>query len=430
MNTPTDFSQLRASAIVNSDASPTQQGALPTPTADRIESLDLLRGVAVLGILVMNIQSFSMPMAAYSNPTAWGDLQGVNVVTWMLGHLFFDGKFISLFSILVGAGILLMLQRAEAKGVARPARIHLRRMGWLLVFGLAHAYLLWYGDILVTHAICGSIFFLLRGLSSRMLLLGSGLMLGFQIALWLFFGFSLPFWPEDARMEILQSWAPSAELLTEEVEAYRAGWFAQMPLRAEASIFMQTAGLLMFTLWRVGSMMLLGMAMLKSGFLTGSWTTRHYALIALSLGSLGLAITSWGIWQQFQAGWSLEYGMFLGSQWNALGSIPLVVAYVAIAVTAWKQRWIAPLLDRLRAVGRMAFSNYILQTLICTSIFYGHGFALFGHTQRWQQAMMVLAIWMFVLSLSPWWLRRFQQGPLERLWRWGTYGRSTAGPAT
>lgn len=395
----------------------------PTGLRERIQALDLLRGFAVLGILLMNIQIFAMPLAAYSNPSIFGDLQGINLLVWVVGHLFFDVKFISLFSVLFGAGILLMLERAEARGVARPARLHLRRMGFLLLFGLVHAYLLWYGDILVTYAICGSVFFLLRGFSSRALLLGSGLLLGFQIVLWLFFGFSLPYWPEDARTEMLQSWAPSAELLAKEVAAYRAGWLTQLPARAEAAIFFQTGGLLMFSIWRVGGMMLLGMAMLKSGFLTGSWSVRRYAQCVLVLGPLGLGIIAWGAWRQFQEGWTLEYGMFVGSQWNLLGSIPLVVAYVALGVLVWKQQWIPAVSARLQAVGRMAFSNYILQTLLCTILFYGHGLGLFGYLERWQQALVVLSIWALILAISPVWLKRNGMGPLERVWRWGTYAQ-------
>ncbi len=395
----------------------------PISAQERIETLDLVRGVAVLGILVMNIQSFSSPTAAYSNPTVWGDLQGVNLLVWLTGHLFFDVKFISMFSLLFGAGILLMMQRAESKDVASPARVHLRRMGWLLLFGLAHAYLLWYGDILVTYAICGSIFFLFRKRSSRALMLVSGLLLGFQIMLWAFFGFTMPFWPDDARAGLLEAWTPSSDLLQEELDAYRGDWLMQMPTRAGSAMFLQVGGLLMFTLWRVGGMMLLGMALLKAGFLSGGWSVRHYALVALTLGPIGLALTGWGAWKQFQSGWSLEYSMFLGSQWNYLGSIPLVVAYIALLMLSWKLQWFPSLCARLRAVGRMAFTNYILQTVLCTSIYYGHGLGMFGRTERWQQAVVIVVVWTGLLAFSSWWLGRFRQGPLEAAWRWGTYGK-------
>jgi len=143
---------------------------------ERIDSLDTLRGFAVLGILVMNVQSFSMPEAAYINPTAYGDLGGGNGWAWLLSHVLADGKFMTIFSMLFGAGILLFTERAASRGDA-PARLHVRRMLWLVVFGLAHAYLLWYGDILVAYGICGLLVYPLRRLRpSRRLVLGLAVM--------------------------------------------------------------------------------------------------------------------------------------------------------------------------------------------------------------------------------------------------------------
>ena len=130
----------------------------PIEISDRIASLDVLRGFAVLGILVMNIQAFAMPMAAYFNPTAYGDLSGVNFFTWLVSYLFVDQKFLSMFSLLFGAGICLFADRVEARS-GRSAGLHYRRMFWLLLFGLVHAYFLWSGDILVTYALCGSVLF-------------------------------------------------------------------------------------------------------------------------------------------------------------------------------------------------------------------------------------------------------------------------------
>ena len=126
----------------------------PVAPGERIRSLDVLRGFAVLGILIMNVQSFSMPGAAYLNPTAWGDLTGINLAVWLAGHVLADQKFLTLFSILFGAGVCLFAERAEARS-GRSAAVHYRRMFWLLVFGLAHAYFLWVGDILVPYALCG-----------------------------------------------------------------------------------------------------------------------------------------------------------------------------------------------------------------------------------------------------------------------------------
>ena len=141
----------------------------PTPANQRILSLDLLRGVAVLGILAVNIQVFAMIDAAYLNPASFGDMAGLNGWVWYITYLVADTKFITIFSILFGAGIALMADRALARGRSAAA-LHYRRMFWLLLFGLVHAYLLWYGDILVTYAICGICIYPLHRLRNRWLI--------------------------------------------------------------------------------------------------------------------------------------------------------------------------------------------------------------------------------------------------------------------
>ena len=140
---------------------PEPQPLGPIGGSQRILSLDVLRGVAVLGILVMNIQCFAMIMAAYINPTTYGSLEGVNGWVWYLGHLFADMKFMTIFSMLFGAGVIVMTSRREAAGQG-SAGVHYRRMAWLLVFGLVHAHLLWYGDILYHYAMCGFVLYLFR----------------------------------------------------------------------------------------------------------------------------------------------------------------------------------------------------------------------------------------------------------------------------
>ena len=133
----------------------------PVTGAERIISLDILRGVAVLGILLMNIQSFSMIGAAYINPTAYGDLTSINRMVWILSHLLANSKFMSIFSLLFGAGVILFTERAIEKG-RKASAFHYRRMMWLLIFGFIHAYLIWYGDILVAYSLCAFLVYLFR----------------------------------------------------------------------------------------------------------------------------------------------------------------------------------------------------------------------------------------------------------------------------
>ena len=138
----------------------------PVQSGERIRALDVLRGFALLGILVPNIQAFAMISMAYRNPTAYGDFSGLNFVVWYVTNLLFEQKFMTLFSVLFGAGIVLMASRV-AKAGGRPWWVHLRRMFWLGLFGMAHAYLLWFGDILFTYAVAGSIVYWLYKLKPR-----------------------------------------------------------------------------------------------------------------------------------------------------------------------------------------------------------------------------------------------------------------------
>ena len=155
--------------------SPVGRDTGPVAETTRIDAIDVLRGVALLGILLMNVQSFAMPQAAYFNPTAYGDLEGADLYVWVAGRMLADQKFMTIFSMLFGAGIVLMAGRAEARGDAR--RVHYRRMGWLLVIGLLHAHLLWPGDVLFLYAVCGMLVYPLRWQPpGRLLALGAGLL--------------------------------------------------------------------------------------------------------------------------------------------------------------------------------------------------------------------------------------------------------------
>lgn len=144
-------------------ADPAQSAAVPTRPAERIVAIDILRGFALLGILIMNIQLFAMPAAAYSNPSVYGDLTRANRWVWTLSHIFADQKFMTIFSLLFGAGIILMSDKLDARGL-RAWVLHYRRTFWLLLIGLAHAYLLWSGDVLVAYALCGFWVYWLRRL--------------------------------------------------------------------------------------------------------------------------------------------------------------------------------------------------------------------------------------------------------------------------
>jgi uncharacterized protein len=396
--------------------------AAPVPQAERILSLDAIRGVAVLGILVMNIQSFALPSSAYLNPTALGPLAGAGWWVWLLSHLFADRKFISIFSMLFGAGVLLFTERAEARGAA-PGPLHYRRMAWLLVFGLAHAYLLWYGDILVTYALCGMLAFLFRKRPARALFITGLVALAFGSAIYLFFGWSMRFWPPASVANLLETWRPAPDRLAWETELYRGGWLGQMAHRAPLAFFLQVPFLLMYELWRAGGLMLVGMALYKWGVLAGERPPGFYRRLLAGGLVAGLGLAAYGVYRNVAAGWDVRYSFFLGPQWNYWAGVLIALAYIAAVVLACRAWPASGLVRRLAAVGRMAFTNYLVHTLICTTLFYGHGLGLYGRVDRLGQIAIVMAIWLLQLWYSPVWLARFRFGPFEWLWRSLTYGQ-------
>jgi len=194
----------------------------PVSETERHESLDVLRGFAVLGILVMNIQSFAMPFAAYFNPTALGPPSDVDFTIWTVKHLFADQKFMTIFSLLFGAGIWLFSTRAAERG-GRPAVWHYRRMFWLLVFGLIHAYLLWYGDILVLYAVCGMLVYPLRKLGPRTLLIVGAIVIAVASVFNIAAGLTIDRWPAEAVADMQRFWAPNSAELANEIAAFRGG---------------------------------------------------------------------------------------------------------------------------------------------------------------------------------------------------------------
>ena len=393
----------------------------PTRRRERIRSLDLLRGFALLGILIINIQVFSMISAAYLNPTAYGDLSGVNGWVYILSHVLADQKFMTLFTILYGAGIVLMTSRAEARG-ASSAGVHYRRTFILLVIGLMHAYLLWAGDVLVSYALCALVVFPFRKLSPMTLLTLGLCSVLIASAIFLFTGLSLGHIPPDAIAEMTDNWKPSPERVQKEVTAYRSGWFQQMEERVDTALFLQTKGFLLWGFWRIGGLMLVGMALFKWRVLTAGRSRGFYFGLAAAGLTLGWSLASYGLVRNFSRNWSLDC-QFIGSQYNYWGSILVSLGYLSVVMLICKSDLGGRLLQSISAVGRTALSNYLLQTLLCTTLFYGHGFGLFGSVERTGQVAIVVLVWIVQLVASSWWVKRFRYGPAEWVWRSLTYGK-------
>ncbi|MHC5007600.1 MAG: DUF418 domain-containing protein [Planctomycetota bacterium] len=391
----------------------------PVNQPQRIVSLDVLRGVAVLGILVMNIQSFSMPGAAYMNPSAYGDLDGANHWVWYISHLLADQKFWTIFSMLFGAGIVLMTSRAEAAGRG-SAGIHYRRMGWLLLFGLLHAHLFWYGDILYAYAMCGFVAYLFRkfppwlllvlGLAAASVTFGVNLLFGWMLA--------------DGHMPVEQAstwWMPAQEVINAEIAAYRGGWLDQLPHRMSTAIVFQTFLLLVFFGWRTGGIFLIGMALYKLGVFSAARSKGFYAALVAIGALVGVPVIMYGAHRNLEAAWDVTYSFYRGGLYNYWGSILVALGWVGLVMLLCKSDVLGFAKRVLAAVGQMALTNYLTQTIICTTVFYGHGFGAFGHFERTHQIVTVLAVWIVQLIWSPIWMRSFRFGPFEWLWRSLTY---------
>jgi uncharacterized protein len=391
----------------------------PVIQDQRIVSLDVLRGVAVLGILIMNIQAFAMPGAAYMNPSAYGDLEGANHWVWYFSHLFADQKFWTTFSMLFGAGIVLMTSRAEAAGRG-SAGIHYRRMGWLLVFGLLHAHLFWYGDILYSYAMCGFVAYLFRKFPPWLLIALGLLAVSVTFGVNLFFGWALAegHMPADGA---LQWWSPTDAKILEELAAYRGGWLDQLPHRMKSAVVFQTFLLLVFFGWRTGGIFLIGMALYKLGVFSGARSRGFYSVLVAIGALVGVPVIMYGAHRNLEAGWDVMYSFYLGGLYNYWASILVALGWVGAVMLLCKSSILGRAKRVLAAVGQMALTNYLMQTIICTTIFYGHGFGRFGHFERTEQILTVLAVLIVQLIWSPIWMSHFRFGPFEWLWRSLTY---------
>ena len=424
---------------------PTSVKAGPVSAGERLASLDSLRGVAVLGILFMNIYAFAMPLAAYSNPLVMGGTEALNIGIWFVTHIFFDQKFMSIFSMLFGAGMILMMNRAESRG-ATFGPIYYRRTFWLLVLGALHGYLIWFGDILFIYALMGMIVFLLRKAPPKTLIAIAIVIL--PITLLINFGSS--FYIEDLQNQVaeiqqvesageaidetqqkkLDEWsemrpffAPSEADIQEEVTAHKGDYMDVLVHRAPFVVFMQVNLTLVFGIWRVGGLMLIGMALMKLGVLSGERSTRFYTRMALWSYGLGLplAILSGAILDAHD--FDPLYVARVGGIPNYVASILVSFGHIAVVVLIVRSGVLRGIVERFAAVGRMALSNYLMHSVVMTTIFYGYGLSLYAEIPRlWQQAF-VLALVTLQLLISPWWLKRFSFGPMEWLWRSLTYGQ-------
>lgn len=405
---------------------------MATTAPERIATLDIVRGVAVMGILAMNIAAFAMPFPAYANPFAFGWEGALDSAAYAFNFVLIDGKMRGLFSFLFGASLLLVIQKAEASGESAAA-ITYRRLFWLLLFGLIHFYLIWFGDILTAYALTGMVAYLFRGRAVKTLIgWGSALvLLQFAImAVSAAYGHSLAqaAAAPGASPQILEEWSafsadfavPTPALLQEALSLHLGPWTGLV----REQVTEHTAEPLFFALLfgpETLAYMLFGMAALKSGFLTGQWAERRYEQIAFW--GLALTIPVYAVLcvMLFIDGFSVP-GIFT---WYMAATVPfrplMVVAYAALIIElARGGGWLT---ERVAAAGRAAFTNYLGTSLVMTALFYGWGLGLYGTLARTELWLPVLGMWALMLLWSKPWLERFRYGPLEWLWRSLSRGR-------
>jgi uncharacterized protein len=409
-------------SLDDSPSSPVPSAA-PVAEPERIQAIDVLRGIALLGILPVNMISFAHVFAAYMNPSLAGGFEGLDYAVWSVVHFLFEGKMITLFSLLFGAGLFLQVSRAEARrGRVGSARwLYLRRVGWLLLFGLIHAYLFWYGDILTMYAIIGFLIYWLRRLRPRWLISLSVLFLCLGATLFGLYIMSLrPDSKEYQKMH--REMVPSRAAIEREERQVRQDSFLELAEHRAPKTLQFQLQMLFFAVFRLNALMLLGIAFVKLDILTARRSPHYYGRMAVICLALGLPLTALAGWMMSQpydlvrAFTSFACVDYFGTFFQALGYLALVMLMV-------QRGWLPALQARFAAVGRMALTNYLTHTLICTFIFMGWGLGQFGYWSRTQQFLLVLAIWGFQLLISPIWLRHFQFGPMEWLWRTLTYLR-------
>lgn len=404
-----------------------------TPLPRRILTLDAVRGVAVMGILLLNIIDFAMPGYAYVDPHFYGGADGADWWAWALVYVLFDGKMRGLFTMMFGASTILIAERAEAVAHG-PATTHYARLAVLFLFGMAHAYLIWAGDILVLYAVCGAIVFLAWRWRSGALIFAGVCLLLLKLA----FGMMAygganaleaaayaPAASAEAKAEwndLIRTAAPGPATAAADLAAYRGSYAEAFAARRETAWQTQTIADVQ-ALPDTLALMLIGMALYRSGFFSGRWSAQAYRGIAIGgvavCVPLYIPIVRWIDATHFSPVTRVmtdAVQLTLLRPFLSLAEASLVVLFMM----SGRWRWLA---DRITAVGRMAFSNYLGTSIVCTLIFNGYGLGWFGYLSRWQCYLVVIALWVLMLLWSKAWLDHFHYGPFEWLWRTLARGR-------
>ncbi|AJC03731.1 TPA: DUF418 domain-containing protein YeiB [Klebsiella pneumoniae] len=402
---------------------------------ERNVTLDFVRGVAILGILLLNISAFGLPKAAYLNPAWSGSASLSDAWTWALLDLLAQVKFLTLFALLFGAGLQLLLPRGK--------RWIQSRLTLLALLGFIHGLFFWDGDILLAYALVGLVSWrMVREAHHVKSLFNTGVVLYLTgIAVLVLLGLisgtaaNRSWAPDAANLQYEQYWklhggmeavSNRADMLSDNLLApdaanlqYEQYWKLHGGMEAVSNrADMLSDNLLALGAqygWQLAGMMLMGAALMRSGWLKGQFSLRHYRRTGALLVAAGMAVNLPAIFAQWYLAWDYRWCAFLLQAPRELSAPLQAIGYAALAWGYWPQLCRFRLVGAIACVGRMALTNYLLQTLICTTLFYHLG--LFMRFDRLQLLAFVPPIWAVNLLVSSLWLRRFRQGPVEWLWR-------------
>ena len=398
---------------------------MATSAGERILTLDVIRGIAVMGILSVNIVGMAMIEDAYFYPPAYGFHSTGDKVMWALNSIFVDGRFRAMFSILFGASMTFVVTRAIEAG-KKGWQVHYARMIVLLLFGCIHYYVLWWGDILMNYALVGMVAFAFWRLKPSLLVLAACAALAYSYVPAVVFGLpeiheiklgmqpgASPALQEKAHKAFAQITPSPAELesdrqahesLAAHTRAMSHGDAALDPWESVYGYGIETLGF-----------MLLGIAAFKTGFLTGEWPRRRYVEIAVACLGFDLLIQTYAAYLILQA--NLDPFTFM--PWDRIFLSPLRAVggfgYIALIILLFSRR--SALAERFAAIGRAAFTNYLGSTIIATLVFFGTFGGLYGQLSRGQAWLIVPVIWAVMLLWSKPWLERYNYGPFEWAWR-------------
>ena len=405
---------------------------------NRIDSIDILRGFSLLGILIMNISSFAMPSIAYFSPVVY-DISLLNHIIYSVNHIIADQKFMAIFSMLFGASTILFINSVK-KRKKNPFLLFYSRNFWLLILGWIHSTYLWYGDILFIYALCAFLLFFLKNLTpKKQFILGCLIYLLPTISNYAAHEYVIDYLGQAEQDVIIKHWNPSNEILKQEVDAYRGSYEKQVKHRAQmwssseynegnpsGGIGAGIIGLsfLIDLLSRSFGMMLIGMACFSWGIFSNTLAKSFYKkLIFYGLG-IGLPLSIIGLFLTYFYDWNWKYIQFLGRSPNHIATPFIAFGYTGVIMLWIRKGSFRNLQEKFRAIGKTALTAYLIQTIIATLIFYGIGLGLFGYVNRAYQLVIMVFIWLVLLKLCPLWLSRYQYGPIEWIWRTLTHMKS------